>query len=106
MTITEAEELQVAKILGVTYRDVHEKLTYLNTLNGVTAALETSIRTELARWVTSGEKFTKLHPKESNKGVETDPLAVKGDIKKNLANLLYFTALATSGGNWGYSTRS
>lgn len=107
MTITEAEELQIAKYLDKTYSEVHEKLTYLNTLNGVTAALETKIRAELTRWTDNNldTDFTRVEGNLKNFGANINPDDLRASIRKALANYLYFQ-VTTGGSGWGYSTRS
>lgn len=104
-TLTEAEKLDIAMILGVTYIDVNDKVTNLGD-NYITAAVETKIRTELTRWTTAGVDFVKVHPREKNFGAEIDPEREKLDIKKRLAALLYFTNLQFGGQAWGYSPRA
>lgn len=84
MAFTEEQELSIVKILGTTptLLDAH-----LETIT-LTAAIETAVIAEIDRWETSGAKFTKIHPKERNYGVETFPEQVKTDIKANIARLL------------------
>lgn len=86
MAFTDAQKLSISTILGITPTLLDAQITALGAT--LTAAKETAIIAELARWTASGAKFTKLHPRESNKGVETYPDQVKGDIRRNIATLL------------------
>lgn len=98
MAFTETQELSIVKILGTTPSLLDAHLTSLGAT--LTTAIETEVIAEIDRWNTSGAKFTKIHPKERNYGVETFPEAVKTDIKANIARLLewpYSYATATMG---------
>lgn len=86
MAFTDEQELSIVKILGTTPSLLDAHLTSLGT--SLTTAIETAVIAELDRWDTSGAKFTKIHPRERNYGVETFPEAVKVDIKANIARLL------------------
>ena len=94
MALTDAQKLSIARILGITPSVLDAQIATLS----LDAATETAVVAEITRWDTSGAKFTKLHPKESNKGAETFPEAVKNDIRKNLSLLLeFYTASYSSG---------
>lgn len=87
MAFTEDEKLDIVKILGTTPSLLDAQLTVLGATH--ITRVETAVREELARWdAGAGAKFTKLHPRESNKGVETFPEQTRGDIKANIARLL------------------
>lgn len=86
MAFTPEEQLDIVKILGTTPSLLDAQLTSLG-VDHVTR-VEEAVREELERWETSGGKFTKLHPKESNKGVETFPEQARADVKRNIAYLL------------------
>lgn len=90
MALTEAEKLNIAKILRVTYIDVNDQITNLGSTY-ITAAVETQIQAELTRWETAGVNFTAIEPKEANFGAKIDPNSAKADIRANLAALLYMT---------------
>lgn len=87
MAFTEDEKLDIVKILGTTPSLLDAQLTSLGTTH--VTRVEDAVREELARWdAGAGAKFTKLHPRESNKGVETFPEQSRADIKANIARLL------------------
>ena len=86
-SLTEAEQLTICTILNVDFLSLQYHLSFYATR--YTTASDAAVRTQLTRWGTSGTKFTKLYPKESNKGVRTDPEWIKDDIRKNVATLLY-----------------
>lgn len=92
MALTESQKLKIAKILGVTYIEVHDKATYLGSTH-LTTEVETQIGEELDRWELKGAKFTKI---KDYLGADIDPEREKDDIRKNLATLLYFTDLMKS----------
>jgi hypothetical protein len=104
VTLTEAEKLDIAKILGLTYIDVNDKVTDLGE-SYVTAAVEADIRELITEWETARDEYQSIEPKDRNFGVRYDPSAKKNTIRTELANLLYFTNLQPSGQNWGRSTR-
>lgn len=89
MALTGEEVLSISMILGITPTLVEAQITSLGA--DLDATRETAIRNELDRWSTAGTAFVKIHPKESNKGVETNSGDAQGDIRKNLAVLLEFT---------------
>jgi hypothetical protein len=86
MAFTTEEKLSISTIVGVTPTLLDAQLASLGT--SLTADVEAAVRTELTRWATSGAKFVKIHPTESNKGVETDSGNAKTDIIRNIALLL------------------
>lgn len=83
---TDTQILGIVKILGTTPSLLDAHITSLGV--SLTTAIETAVIAELDRWDTSGAKFTKIHPRERNYGVETFPEAIKADIKANIARLL------------------
>ena len=89
MALTESQKLKCARILGVTYIEVNDKITNLGT-NYITAQVESDIQTELDRWDEVYEKFTVITPNVANSGASVDPERRKADIRKNLSLLLYF----------------
>lgn len=94
MALTADEILSIAKILGVAPSLVNAQITSLGA--SLDATRETAIRDELDRWTTAGISFVKIHPRESNKGVETNSGDAQADIRKNLAVLLEFTTWAAA----------
>jgi hypothetical protein len=104
VALTEAQILKCARILGVTYIDVNDKITNLGT-NYITAQVQTDIAAELLRWDTAGIDFVSIEPQEKNFGARIDPEKQKNDIRKNLATLLYFTELRFSS-TWGHASRA
>ena len=84
----EPEELiDISKILGITPTLLDAQITALGAT--LTAAKETAILTEVTRWNTGiGTENVSLEPKESNKGVRTNPGADKADIRRNIQLLL------------------
>lgn len=87
-TFTTEEKLSIAKIAAITPTLLDAHLTSLGTLSAEVVA---AVQAELARWDTFGAAFVKIHPKESNKGVETDSGDAKADIRNNIAVLLELT---------------
>ena len=100
MALTESQKLDIATILGVTYIEVQEQVTYLGSTH-LTSEVESKISNELDRWTTAGTKFTRIVDKETNYGAVIDPEKEKDDIRKNLATLLYFTELMKGGSGTG-----
>lgn len=87
MALTESQQNTVCQILGITPSELTYQLTMLDTT--FTAQREIDVEAQITLWSTgAGTKTTKIHPKESNRGVETNPYAVRADIKRNIAVLL------------------
>ncbi len=87
MALSEAQQNTVCQILGI----VPSLLTYQLTYLGVdfTAQRQADVEAQIALWEAgAGTKTTKIHAKESNRGVETNPYSVRADIKRNIAVLL------------------
>jgi hypothetical protein len=97
-TFTETEQLNIGKILGIQADHLTDLLAYR--VEGITDEVVLQVQTELANWLTYSTKFTKLHPTESNKGVETYPEKMQGMIQANIANLLFLSDYVNTGGNY------
>jgi hypothetical protein len=104
ITLTEAEKLDIAKILGVTYIDVNDKVYYLGEAN-ITAAVETDIRELITEWGTIKNNNAWFTATESNEGFNLNGETRKNRVRKELANLLYFTDLLIGSQGWARSTR-
>lgn len=103
MAFTTDQKLDISAILGV------DRVTLDNQLNiyanEIDSATESKVIAQIALWNSGiGTENVKLHPTESNKGVETNPGADKGTIKSNIAVWLYFDLAALGGG--GGQTRT
>ena len=96
---TEDEKLSIVMILGTTPSLLDAQLTSLGDTH--ITRVEEQVREEIALWEAgAGVKYTKLHPRESNKGVETFPEKAREGIKRNIAYLLewpYSYSVATMG---------
>lgn len=97
MALTESQKLKIAKILGVTYIEVQEQVTYLGSTH-LTSEAEAQIGEEIERWETVATDYTNIRPNVKNFGAEINYNDQKSDIRKNLATLLYFTELMKSSG--------
>jgi hypothetical protein len=87
MALTEESTISICQILGITPTNLEYQITLLG--SRLTAAVETEIEAQIAIWdAGTGTKTVKLHPTESNKGVETNPSAARNDVKHNIAILL------------------
>ena len=95
MAFTESELNKIVMITGVDVIRLQYQLEYY--AQNITAQTEADVIAELNRWDTFGGKFVKLHPTESNKGVETNSNDAKNDIRKNISSLLF---LNLSTGNY------
>lgn len=84
-TLTEAQKIDVAQILGVKLQDVTDQMTFLGEL--FTTQVATDVVAELSRWSTYGAKFTRVEPMTTNKGADYDPGRIKDDIRRNIAVL-------------------
>jgi len=79
-----------------------QQITLLST--SLTSTVQTAIEAQITLWdAGAGTDTVKLHPKESNKGVETNPLMVRADIKRNIAVLL---EMPEWGGSQGVTVRA
>lgn len=89
MALTEAQRITVAGILGIT-----PDILYTHIISGafeLTTAKQTRVEALLTAWAAGPGAVTewaKLHPREANKGVETDPDRDANTIRIELANLL------------------
>ena len=89
MSFTATEKVSIATITGVSTIQLDTVLAAY--ADHISAEAETAVRAEIARWETSGGKFTSIEPTESNKGVRVNASLAKEDIRKNIANLLFLT---------------
>ncbi len=97
MAFSEENTIKLSQILGVPLTQIEFQLTYLGT--NLTAAVQTAIESQITLWdAGAGTKTTKLHPTESNKGVETSPQAARAIIQKNIALLLEREDWCNTGG--------
>jgi hypothetical protein len=100
MALTAEETLSIAMILGIPPSVLDAQIASLG--SSLDADREAAIRTELDRWSAgSGAQFVKIHPKESNYGVETNSGDAKQDIQRNLAVLLELTTWLGTSTNMG-----
>lgn len=98
MALTEANKLDLAKILGVDYITVNDQITNLGTTY-ITAQVETNLLAEIARWnAGAGSDFVSIEPNTANYGARIDPSFEREDIRRNIANLLYLTDYTKGGG--------
>ena len=96
MALTEANENKVCQILGITPSVLDYQLTLLGST--FTSQRQTDVEAQITLWdAGAGTKTTKLHPTESNKGVETSPSAARAMIQKNIAILLERPEWASGG---------
>lgn len=97
MALSEANQIKVCQILQVTPSVLEYQLTLLGA--DFTAAVQSAVEAQITLWdAGAGTKTTRLHPTESNKGVETRPDAAKNDIRRNIAVLLDRVDWGGSGG--------
>lgn len=88
MALTETQLLKIAKILGQTPGLVDLQITLMGTMS---AARQTAIEAELTLWDAGPGAVTewaRLVPKESNKGVETNPDKDADRIRMAIAGYL------------------
>lgn len=96
MALTAANIIKVAQIVGTTPLEIDAQLAYMGAV--FTSTKQTEVEAQIALWTAgAGTKTTKLHPKESNKGVETNPDKARADIRRNIALVLERTDWAESG---------
>lgn len=87
MALTTTEITSIAQILLVRTIDVKYQINYMG--DKLTAEAITAIQARIALWdAGAGTDTVKLHPTESNKGVETNAYAVRRDIQQAIAILL------------------
>lgn len=104
MTLTEAEKLDIAKVLEVTYQTVNDQLTDLGD-TWITSAVEADIRELITEWETARDEHQSIEPKDRNFGVRYDPAAKRRRIQQEMANLIYLKLENTGSRSWGRSTR-
>lgn len=87
MALSEANQIKLAQIFGLTPLNITDQLQYVGTR--FTAAVQSAVEAQIVLWdAGAGTKTTKIHAKESNRGVETRPEQARADIKRNIAGLL------------------
>lgn len=104
MALSEAQQITIATILGVSTIDLAYQISWWGTK--ITPAVETQIATELARWAISGDDFVNIMAKEKNYGVQIDSADTRDDIRKNIAVLLGYDPSQFAGGAGAYLQRS
>jgi hypothetical protein len=86
MALTETQQIALCQILDVQPYVLTAQITWLGTR--LTDAMITTIGTQITTWNAGlGDKFTRLMPTESNKGVKTDPDAARDNIRREIALL-------------------
>lgn len=96
MALSDANLVKVSQILQVTPTVLDVQIDYLG--SNLTSTIQTAIEAQITLWdAGAGTKTTKIHPKESNSGVETNPTQARSDIKRNIAVLLERPDWANSG---------
>lgn len=87
MALTESSKIQLSMILGKMVIDIDQQLSLMGTR--FTSAVQTEVESLITTWnAGAGDKYTRLHPTESNKGVETRPDAVRSNLQSEIAILL------------------
>ncbi len=96
MALSDENIEKVCMILGVVNPVLNQQITLMG--SSFTSVKQTAIEEQIALWdAGAGVKTTKLHPTESNKGVETNPNAVRSQIRQRIAVLLERPDWAGSG---------
>jgi hypothetical protein len=94
MALDAAEEIKVCQILNITLPVLSQQLDLMT----LSSDAQTAIEAQITLWdAGAGVGTTKIHPKESNRGVETNPTQKRTDIRKNIAILLERPDWANSG---------
>lgn len=91
MAFTDSQKLGIVKIVGIPLTLLDAHLTSLGST--FVDRIEADVQLELERWDTYGGNFVKIHPTESNKGVETNAGDTKADIIRTIARLLELSEL-------------
>jgi len=90
MAFTEAQRIKIAAtILEITPDSLYYHLT--SGAFELTTAKQTAVEAQITLWDAGPgavTEYAKLHPKESNKGVETDPDKDASRIRIAIANIL------------------
>jgi len=87
MAFSDTNRAKLCQILQITSFDLDFQIGWMGAR--LTSTIQTLIEAQIALWdAGAGTETVKLHPKESNKGVETNPYAIRSDIKNNIAILL------------------
>lgn len=85
MALSSANEVKVCQILNITLPVLSQQLDLMT----LSSEAQTAIEAQITLWdAGAGTGTTKIHPKESNRGVETNPTQKRTDIKRNIAVLL------------------
>ena len=97
MALSEANIVKICQILNVVRYNLDAQITLLGTR--LTSTVQTAIEAQITIWdAGAGTDTVKLHPTESNKGVETNPYATRADCKNNIAILLERADWCSGGG--------
>ena len=100
MAFTAAEKVDICIILGVSPSLLDAQIVNLG--SSLTTDVETAVRANITRWnAGAGTKNVRIFPKESNMGVETDPMADKTDIRRNIGVLLEMMSYVTVSNGMG-----
>lgn len=84
MALSETNIDLLCEILDVTPSEMAYQIDYLGT--NLTSTIQTAIEAQIALWTAGvGTETVKLHPTESNKGVETMPGADRALIRNAIA---------------------
>lgn len=96
MALSAANQTTICQILGIGPAVLSLQLTLLGTL--FTSTHQAAVEAQIALWEAgAGTKTTKIHARESNRGVETNPTQARADIRRNIAVLLERPDWASSG---------
>lgn len=101
--LDEADAIRVGTILTVPPYQVSDQVQLMNSGDPprFTDAVKTALLAQLTAWDAGPgtvTEYARLHPKESNKGVETDPDRDADKIREAIANLLHRPDWANVGG--------
>ncbi len=96
MALSETNVLKISQILNRISLEVEQQINLMG--SRLTSTVQTLIEAQILLWDTAATKTTKLHPVESNKGVETKPDQARSHIKQRIAVLLERPDWASSGG--------
>lgn len=100
MTLTPTEIVLIYTLLEIEPSYLNSQLVVLG--NDLTPEIETAVRAELARWTAAdAEDFVKIHPMNSNLGVETFPEEIKARAVRRIGLSL---GLITESANIGIFT--
>jgi hypothetical protein len=97
MALSEANQLTVCQILGVTPSDLEYQLTLLST--DFTAAVQSAVEAQITLWTTASVNYTDIEPKESNFGARIKAGSARQAIRERIAVLLERPDWANNGGS-------